>query len=219
MKYYKAYEERYKKIHEKGYSWSSNKPTPIVLDTIKELNIDKKDKILELGCGEGRDAKAVFEAGYNLLATDISLEAINYCKKVMPEHADKFMTLDCLNDKNNDTYRFIFAVAVIHMLVLDEDRNKFYKFVCKHLTNDGFALICSMGDGETEFKTDINSAFELQKRKHVSGEVEVAATSCRMVSFKTLEMETEKAHLNIIKKGITESLPDFNSLMYVLVTK
>ena len=219
MKYYKAYEERYKAIHKKGYSWSSDKPTPIVLDTIKELNLDKKDKILELGCGEGRDAKKILESGYNLLATDISIEAINYCKSVMPEYADSFEVLDCLNSNNNDTYHFIFAVALIHMLVLDEDRHKFYKFIHEHLTDGGFALICSMGDGKKEFKTDINSAFELQKREHQSGEIEVAATSCRMVSFKRLEKEIEKADLTIIKKGLTESLPDFNSLMYVLVTK
>ncbi len=35
----------------------------------------------ETGCGEGRDAKAVFEKGYNLTAVDVSEEAVNYCKK------------------------------------------------------------------------------------------------------------------------------------------
>ena len=219
MKYYEAYEERYKTIHKKGYSWSSDEPTPIVLKIIKVLKINKNDKILEIGCGEGRDAVTLLKNGYNLLATDISLEAINYCKSLLPKHANKFKVLDCLNDNTNDKYHFIYAIAVIHMLVLDEDRHKFYDFIYKHLDDDGFALICSMGDGKTEYQSDISDAFKTQNRKHFSGDVMVAATSCRMVSFETLEKEIETAHLRIVKKGITESLPDFNSLMFTVVQK
>ena len=216
-KYYEAYNERYKTIHKKGFSWSSDISTPIVLETIKKLNLSKEDGILEIGCGEGRDAKAILEQGYNLLATDISIEAINYCKAMMPAFTDHFAILDCLNDKSAKKYRFIFAVAVIHMLVLDEDRQQFYEFIHDHLENDGFALICSMGNGEMETKTDIDEAFSLKKREHHSGEVEVAATSCRMVSFKTMEKEISDAGLLIVDKGITSSLPDFNSLMFAVV--
>ena len=99
MKYYEAYEERYKTIHKKGYSWSSDEPTPIVLKIIKELKINKNDKILEIGCGEGRDAKLLLDNGYNLLATDISLEAIDYCRAMMSSFSNHFAVLDCLNEK------------------------------------------------------------------------------------------------------------------------
>ena len=218
-KYYEAYNERYKTIHKKGFSWSSNIATPIVLETIKKLNISKEDKLLEIGCGEGRDAKAILEQGYNLLATDISKEAIDYCRAMMSSFSNHFAVLDCLNDNSTGKYHFIFAVAVIHMLVLDEDRQKFYEFICNHLDNDGFALICSIGDGKTEMKTEIDEAFSLKKREHPSGELEVAATSCRMVSFETLEKEINDAGLHIIDKGITSSLPDFNSLMFALIKK
>ena len=51
------------------------------LDIIQKYHISFQDSILEIGCGEGRDARAVLEKGYNLLATDISKEAIEYCKK------------------------------------------------------------------------------------------------------------------------------------------
>lgn len=219
MKYYEAYEDRYKTIHKKGYSWSSDKPTPIVLEIIQKFNITQKDTILELGCGEGRDAKPLLELGYNILATDISKEAISYCQNLYKEHSNSFKVLDCLSDQLSSTYRFIYAVAVIHMLVLDSDRQKFYQFIYKHLENNGLALICSMGDGEFEYCSNIEEAFDIQTREHFTGNVDVAATSCRIVSFKTMEKEIKTANLEIVEKGITESLPDFNSLMYVVVKK
>ena len=219
MKYYEAYEERYKTIHKKGFSWSSDIATPIVLETIKKYKINQSEKILEIGCGEGRDARPIFEKGFNLLATDISKEAISYCQKTMPKHSHHFQVLDCLKDNHDEKYKFIYAVAVIHMLVLDEDRQLFYKFIYDHLKDGGIALICSMGNGQIEVQSDINAAFEIKKREHPSGMVEVASTSCRMVSFETFEKEIRNANLDIIEEGITPSMPDFNELMYVVVKK
>ena len=114
---------------------------------------------------------------------------------------------------------FIYAVAVLHMLVLDDDRNAFYQFIRSHLTDDGIALICTMGDGEFEMKSDIDTAFLLQEREHESGRMMVAGTSCRMVSFAVFEQELRNNHLEIIEKGITASLPDFDSFMFSVVKK
>ena len=105
------------------------------------------------------------------------------------------------------------------MLVLDEDRNGFYQFIYNHLKPEGLALICTMGDGEFEMQSDVSRAFELQKREHESGELVVAGTSCRMVSFKTLGDELARNNLEEIERGITNALPDFNSLMYVVVKR
>ncbi len=218
-KYYKAYNERYKTAHSLGVSWSSNIPTPIVGEILNRYNIDKNKNLLEIGCGEGRDARALLEVGYNLLATDISEEAIAYCKNTISEYKNSFCTLDCLYNKLEERYDFIFAVAVIHMLVLDSDRDLFYQFIKCHLNDDGIALICTMGDGSTEMKSDIDEAFDLQEREHDIGTITVAATSCRMVSFKIFEEEIARGGLYVIEKGTTSSLPDFNSLMYAVVKK
>lgn len=217
--YYEAYEERYKTIHQKGYSWSSDIATPIVLQTLSKYGIQKNDKILEIGCGEGRDANQLLKEGYNLLATDISEEAIKYCQSLNPDRSDCFKTFNCLNDTHDVKYRFIYAIAVIHMFVLDEDRQKFYSFIYNHLEENGFALICTMGNGKTEMQSDIKEAFELRRREHSIGEVEVAATSCRIVNFDTFNKEIKNAQLAIMEEGITSSSPDFNDLMYAVVKK
>lgn len=218
-KYYAAYDERYKTAHARGVSWSSDISTPIVMEVIEKYHITHDHRLLEIGCGEGRDSKAVLEYGYNLMATDISPEAIAYCQKRMPGFGHHFKVLDCLSDKLDSKFDFIFGIAVIHMLVLDEDRNGFYQFIHNHLSEGGIALICTMGDGEFETQSDITQAFTLQERDHESGKMIVAGTSCRRVSFSTFESEIKRNNLTAIEIGITSSLPDFNSLMYAVVTK
>ena len=216
-KYYAAYEERYKTAHARGVSWSSDVSTPVVMEVIDKYKISQNQRILEIGCGEGRDSRAILEHGFQLMATDISKEAIAYCKKIMPEYENNFRILDCLSDALYEKFDFIFGIAVIHMLVLDEDRNGFYQFIRNHLTADGIALICTMGDGELERQSDISSAFTLQERDHESGKMMVAGTSCRMVSWDTFDNELTRNSLTLIEKGITSALPDFNSLMYAVV--
>lgn len=216
-KYYEAYEERYKTAHKKGVSWAQMKNTPIVMDIIKRYNLHTERSLLEIGCGEGRDAVIVLENGFHLLATDISPEAIKYCKEQMPDFESNFMVLDCLSRDLDEKFDFIYSVAVVHMLVLDEDRNGFYQFIRRHLKSDGIALICSMGDGKYEMQSDIRSAFEIQEREHESGKMMVAGTSCRMVSSGTFENELLRNGLKIIEKGITSAIPNFSSLMYAVV--
>lgn len=217
--YYKAYDERYKTIHQKGHSWAAETATPIVLETLQKYGISKDALILEIGCGEGRDARAVLEAGYSLTATDISPEAIRYCKETFPTFQQHFHVMDCLSDENKNRYDFLYAVAVVHMLVPDEDRDGFYRFLRDHLKEEAIALVCSMGDGEFEMKSDISTAFTLQERSHPSGKVMVAGTSCRMVSFPTFEAELQRNGLRIVEKGLTSAMPDFNSLLYAVVTR
>ena len=218
-KYYEAYDQRYRTIHAKGYSWSGDSATPIVLDVIRRFGVSKEAKILEIGCGEGRDARAVLDEGYNLLATDVSPEAIRYCRFKFPVHADCFGVLDCLNCKDDDVFDMIYAVAVIHMLVEDEDRRRFYSFIREHLSENGIALVCSMGDGETEFSTRAEEAFEPRERNHPAGPVMVASTSCRMVNQTNFEREISEAGLNIAEKGMTSAMPDFDNLMYAVVRR
>ncbi|MBR6521176.1 MAG: class I SAM-dependent methyltransferase [Oscillospiraceae bacterium] len=218
-KYYEAYDERYKKVHEAGIQWFCSERSPIVADTITKYNIGPYMKLLELGCGEGRDAQALLKSGYNLLATDISQEAINYCKNLMPDYAGHFKVLDCVNGCLPEKFDFIYAVAVVHMLVLDEDRNGFYEFIYDHIANDGVALICSMGNGKTERKSNIDTAFELQERECFGNKIMVAGTSCRMVNNETFIEELKENRFNIVEMGQTCIPNEFPEMMYVVVKK
>ena len=218
-KYYEAYDKRYKQVHDKGLVWSTNSNTKIVEEIIKKYHLDR-EKMLEIGCGEGRDARYLLNKNYNVLATDISQEAIDYCVRNDITHKDNYKVLDVLSDNSQNKYGFIYSVACLHMLVLDEDRNKYYKYIYNHLKNNGYALILTMGDGIKESASDINKAFDNIKRIHqeTNQEIEVATTSCRIVNFDTLLKEVNNK-FEVIEYGITEIENHFDRIMYIVIKK
>lgn len=220
-KYYEAYDERYKQVHGENLRWASDCPSPIVEQTIKKWGVRQEQKSLELGCGEGRDAGFLLGRGYDLLATDISPEAIRCCKEDHSGHEAAFQVLDCVAGKLDQRFDFIYAVAVVHMLVEDADRDGFYSFIREHLTENGVALICTMGDGTMERSLDISTAFELQQRTHQqSGKtLHIAGTSCRMVSFEIFRQELARNGLRIEEEGLTAVEPDFPVMMYAVVKR
>lgn len=220
-KYYEAYEDRYRQVHEQNLQWSSEEPSPIVEETIRAFSLSKQSKLLEIGCGEGRDAFPLLSRGFDLLASDVSPEAIAFCKRKIPEFASQFQVVDCVADSLDKQFDFIYAVAVLHMLVSDDDRNAFYRFIRAHLAPDGVALICTMGDGTFEQQSDVRTAFDLQDRVHdASGKtMKIAGTSCRIVSFPTFEKELVQNGLDVLKKGITAVEPDFPEMMFAVVKR
>lgn len=218
-KYYEAYDDRYRQVHGQNLQWFYDDPTPIVGQIMEEFGINRQNSILELGCGEGRDAYPLLKQGYNLLATDISAEANAYAQKKWPEFGDRFQILDCVKGVLPEKFDFIYAVAVVHMLVEDRDRDGFYAFIRNHLSPNGIGLICTMGDGKMERQSDIRTAFELQERTHeqTGTQVRIAGTSCRMVNFETFRSELSRNGLAIVKEGMTSAMPDFSMLMYAVV--
>ena len=220
-KYYEAYDDRYRQVHRKDLQWFQQTPSAIVAETIHAFSISPRHKVLEVGCGEGRDAFALLEQGFDLLATDVSPEAIRFCRSRQPEFADRFQVLDCVSGELDGLFDFIFGIAVVHMLVPDEDRDGFYRFIREHLRGQGIALIGTMGDGCRESQSDIHSAFTLQSRIHqqTGTPVRIAGTSCRMVGFETFTRELERNGLTILRQGLTAVEPDFPQMMYAVVRR
>lgn len=220
-RYYEAYDDRYRQVHELGLAWSNEQPTPVVGEVIQTFGISRSARLLEIGCGEGRDSVPLLREGFDLLATDISGEVTAWCRARFPEFGERFQVLDCLSGRLDEQFDFIFAVAVLHMLVEDEDRKRFYRFFGEHLKESGLGLICTMGDGEIEYASDPSAAFELQQRTHqeTGRQMHIAATSCRMVSMETFRRELEENGLEIRKIGLTQSPPNFSDLLYAVVKR
>ena len=218
--YYEAYDQRYQQVHARGLEWFGGWPTPIVAHVLEQYDTDQSTPVLEIGCGEGNDAAHLLGKGYDVLATDVSPAAVDFCRKKYPQWAECFHTLDCLKDKLDERFGFIYAVAVLHMLVLDEDRQGLLRFIREHLAEDGAGLIVVMGDGELQRATDVSTAFELQERTHQqSGQkMMLASTSCRIVTRADFREEIERAGLAIAEMGDT-SWDDTPFAMYAVVKR
>mgnify|MGYP004459566575 CR=1 FL=1 len=220
--YYKAYDKRYRQVYDKGYLWSTNKSTPEIIEIIRKENISFNAKILDIGCGEGRDAIFLLDNNYDVLAIDYSSTVIEKCRELSNyRYNDKFRQFDIVNDRLDNTFDFIYSVAVIHMFVNKEHRYKFYKFIYEHLNTNGSALIISMGDGVKEYKSDINKSFLDVERTICNNKkkINVAMTSCNIVNFDTLEKELLSNKLEIKRKWITNRVPEFSVAMCVLVSR
>ncbi len=216
MNYYEAYDQRYKILHQNNKQCFSNTPTPILLDILQHYHISKQSHILELGCGEGRDAFYLLKNNYNLLATDISKEAIHFCQN--KGYSDSFKQLNCLNESLPIQFDFIYAIALLHMFVRQEDRNQFYQFISHHLKDTGYALICSMGDGIKEYESNINQAFQMVKKDYEGETMIVPHTSCKIVSIETLRQELVP-YFDIIKIA-TSSIPnEFSHILYAVIKR
>ena len=220
--YYKAYEKRYSQVYENNMLWSTKENTQEVLNCIKEYKINKKSKILDLGCGEGRDAIYLLNNGYDVLAVDYSQTVIEKCKELSNNNYNKhFRQFDLINDKMNCKFDFIYSIAVLHMFVLEEHRNKFLSFVREHLKNNGICLICVLGDGKYEYVSNIDEAFKNKKRTVMinNTELEIAATSCKIVNWEQLEREIINNRLKIEQKWISNDIPEFENSMCVVVKR
>ena len=220
--YYKAYEKRYRQVYDKNTLWSSLKPTHEVLETINEYNISKEDNILDLGCGEGRDSIYLLDNGYNVLALDYSMTVIDKCNEITNnKYKDKFKQFDIMVDNLDKKYKFIYSIAVLHMFVLQEHRDKYLNFIYEHLDDDGTALICVLGDGIKTHSSDIEDAFEDAERTVMSSgeKINIATTSCKIIDWDNLEKEINNNNLIIDKKWISNKIPQFGFSMCVVVRK
>ena len=86
----KAYNEgavEWEKEHSDTSYWKKE------FETFKKLL--PKGKVLEIGCGGGRDAKVLISMGYKYIGTDIANEFIKVAKQVVPE--GKFLTRNVYN--------------------------------------------------------------------------------------------------------------------------
>lgn len=192
------------------------------MDVIDKYNINKNDKILDLGCGEGRDSIYLLDNGYNVLAVDYSINVINKCNELTNnKYINNFKQFDLIKDKLNDKYKFIYSIAVLHMFVEDNHRNSFYKCIYNHLEEDGIALIISMGDGVKEYKSNIEEAFNDAKRINTNNNVlvNVVSTSCCIKNIDNIKEEIENNELKILDISIVDDLPNFDKCICAVVSK
>lgn len=163
--YYTAYDKRYKSVYSQGVDYWSSFPEVIegvktILNQLFSLIPDKNDlKLIEFGCGEGYIADYVSKMGIKYTGVDISGIAINKAKKRYLDKNVKFLVQDmtqCLETWDN-SYDFALDVSSLHMLVVDQDRNKYLRTVGRVLKFGGTAIFLNESSRENSSECQIET--------------------------------------------------------------
>jgi len=96
-------------------------PSPFAEYVANQLS--NKQNILEIGCGNGRDAKFFSSQGHHVTGLDISCEAIELCKKLYSNKSLEFFfgTIADIARMNKIKYDLIYSRFVIHAMSLHEE--------------------------------------------------------------------------------------------------
>mgnify|MGYP006152540787 FL=1 len=128
----------------------------ILANSAKEL-IDKYSiqKILELGCGQGRDSVFFAKYGYDVTATDISENAINFVEKIKDKHDLKNLNLFVHDTKNsfdflNEKFDLVYSNLALQFFDLSQLNNIFSR-IHNIMNQNSFFLFSTKKPGDKYF--------------------------------------------------------------------
>ena len=148
------WDEYYKKDNIPAY------PSPFAEYVAKKLSTQQT--ILEVGCGNGRDAKFFSSQGHLVTGLDRSGKAIELCTKLYSDDSLEFFfgTITDIAQMNKKKYDLIYSRFVIHAMSLNEEI-KTLNMSHKLLNKDGqFFVECRSINDPLSRKGDILSNTE-----------------------------------------------------------
>ncbi len=128
------YDKRY---DTEEYYWGL-RPNDICYDIMKILPPVKPYRVLDIGCGEGKDAVFFAKCGYDVTAFDISEQGIEKAKRLARynETEVRFFRADLFDYRSDTEYDIIFSSGVLHVIKKAE-RKEFFESLKAHTTDIG----------------------------------------------------------------------------------
>lgn len=116
--------------------------------------LKENSNILELGCGNGRDAFYFASLKLNTHAVDLEKEEISYLKKINKFKNLQFYSKDFTKISKVETYDFVYSRFTIHS-INDEQEKDTLKNTFKNLKPDGLFLIEARSTKDDMFQKSI----------------------------------------------------------------
>lgn len=85
-----------------------------LLDQVLKGRINKSSKILDAGCGTGRNSRFFIENGYLISGFDPNEESVQELQQEYPEVANRYEVSDIENYGAKTSYDFVICNAVLH---------------------------------------------------------------------------------------------------------
>ncbi len=87
-----------------GGPWDNpnGEPDQHVVDFISYANLSPNSKVLDVGCGYGKNSAYMIKKGYNVTGVDVAQFAVQRCQDNFPEH--DFLSIDILENSFKDKH-------------------------------------------------------------------------------------------------------------------
>jgi len=183
------------------------------------------DKVLDLGCGNGRFFEILKDKDVDYIGVDFSEKLIEIAKQNYPKV--KFQVADALNLAfPNNYFDKIYSIAVLHHIPSEEFRMQFLKEARRTLKPNGFLILTVW---KPESKKSLNLFFK-HTALRLSGKLEKGDTFrpwgskdaeryFHYFSEKELANLAGRAMFKIIKQGITTNERGNRKNIYLIVQK
>jgi SAM-dependent methyltransferase len=144
--YYWGYDARYQRVYDAGADlWETDSPNESLLTMLVHRPPPPDAKIIDLGCGEGRDSIHLAQRGYDVVGVDVSRAALGMARARSAELglACRFLERDVVYLRGMAAGRFDLAINMgcLHMLADDELRARHLRRVHDILRVGGELLI------------------------------------------------------------------------------
>ena len=126
---YNSIADKYSRVRDKN--WKE-------FDFLFDEYLSSGDKVIDLGCGNGRFYPSFKNKNVDYLGVDVSNKLIEIAKKNYPEAKFEVSTIDHIMDKSFDK---VYSIAVLHHIPSRELRFKFLKEIKRTLRDNGYLIL------------------------------------------------------------------------------
>jgi ubiquinone/menaquinone biosynthesis C-methylase UbiE len=144
-----AYEERYRKVYKEGAElWEELLPTEPLVRFLQGFHWPKGLKIVDMGCGEGRDSIFLAKKGFDVTAIDVSRSAVKRAKKQSKQEglSMEVLVADITSlPIRDEIYDLAINVACLHIIIDQRARDKHLCESRRVLKRDGLYFSCNIG--------------------------------------------------------------------------
>ncbi len=126
-----------RKYEAEGYYWGL-KPNPVCYDIMKIMPPIKPYRVLDMGCGEGKDAVFFAKCGYAVTAFDVSEQGIEKAKRLAAHNQVniRFFKADIFDYRPDTDYDIIFSSGTLHF-VPEVQRKELFDRLKVHTADKG----------------------------------------------------------------------------------
>jgi len=183
------------------------------------------DKVLDLGCGNGRFFEFLKDKDIHYIGVDFSEKLVEIAKEKYPKV--KFQVADALNlPFPNNYFDKIYSIAVLHHIPSEKFRIQFFEEARRILKPNGFFILTVW---KTESKKNLN-LFIKNTALRLTGKLEKGDTFrpwgnkdaeryFHYLSEKELTGLAKRTKFKIIKQGITTNKRGNKKNIYLIVQK